>query len=373
MGLTYYHEDADGRWQFVKSFAASQLMVHGAKLMIEKRRPNYDEFSSSNNPPNSFPSGHTSAAFGGASFIYSRYGAQWGLPAYAMAAFTGYSWVYAEKHYWDDVIAGASIATLSSLYFVNSVNDDIAFLPCSDGLGVNIVMSSAVFDSRSSQEKKRYNTDFEGKYYFEFYPSISHFTSNDFAGGGTGIDYKHAENEIMTSAVRWSYQADSLNHLSFFWHPYEIRALGEVSGEQYHSRFMANDFRVSWLHHLPLTYRFPGKMGVSLVAQYTEAEIYKSPTSRSTQADKSEWFFYPMISGSLEYQFGNGIGLTASGSWGKNSKGKIRDASMEVNYRFDPRWDVGAGYNWYERDQPDSSSFRHIEFDNYYVKAGYRF
>ena len=49
------------------------------------------------------------SAFSGASFFDGRYGRAWGIPAYVGAVFTGYSRVYAEAHFVDDVVAGASI------------------------------------------------------------------------------------------------------------------------------------------------------------------------------------------------------------------------------------------------------------------------
>jgi len=53
--------------------------------LIDKRRPE----NSLNK--DSFPSGHASAAFQGASFIQRRYGWKHGKYAYLLAAFVGYS------------------------------------------------------------------------------------------------------------------------------------------------------------------------------------------------------------------------------------------------------------------------------------------
>jgi hypothetical protein len=59
-------------------------------------------------------------AFTGASFLQTRYGWVWGLPAYFLAGLTGYSRIDAQAHYFDDVIAGASIAMLSNWYYATS-------------------------------------------------------------------------------------------------------------------------------------------------------------------------------------------------------------------------------------------------------------
>jgi len=109
-GATYFLDDKDGRRQFYKSFFTSLGVTFALKLSINKERPNHSD-------NNSFPSGHTSAAFHGAAFIQKRYGWKYAIPAYIGATFVGYSRVYAQKHYVEDVVAGAVIGILSSYYF----------------------------------------------------------------------------------------------------------------------------------------------------------------------------------------------------------------------------------------------------------------
>lgn len=109
---TFYLDDTEGRNQFYKSFLTTVVVTQGLKYVTHKQRPE-------NNGDNSFPSGHTSAAFQGAAFIQRRYGWKYGLPSYALASFVGYSRMEGEsdKHYPSDVIAGAAIGILSSYYF----------------------------------------------------------------------------------------------------------------------------------------------------------------------------------------------------------------------------------------------------------------
>ena len=104
--------DSEGTIQFLKSFLTNFVSTGALKLVIARERPD-----GSND--NSFPSGHTSAAFQGASFIHLRYGWEKSLPAYAGAAFVGFSRVYADKHYVSDVLAGAALGTLSSFLFTD--------------------------------------------------------------------------------------------------------------------------------------------------------------------------------------------------------------------------------------------------------------
>ena len=88
--------------QFTVEVANTNHIDLALKYGIDKTRPNGDCCES-------FPSGHTSIAFSGATFLAQRYGHKMVIPAYIMASFVGYSRVYADKHYWEDVLAGAAI------------------------------------------------------------------------------------------------------------------------------------------------------------------------------------------------------------------------------------------------------------------------
>jgi membrane-associated phospholipid phosphatase len=115
-GSTFYLKDKEGRIQFYKSFAVSWLTLQGLKCIISKSRPD-------NSDNNSFPSGHTSTTFQAAAFIRKRYGWKYGLPAYAGATFVAYSRVYADKHYVEDVLAGAAIGIVASEIFTTPRNN----------------------------------------------------------------------------------------------------------------------------------------------------------------------------------------------------------------------------------------------------------
>ena len=100
-------DDSEGRSQFLKSFLVNVGATSTLKFLVGRERPDGSD-------RRSFPSGHTSMAFQGASFIYFRYGGVPALAAFSGAVFTGYSRVFADKHYTSDVVAGAALGTLAS-------------------------------------------------------------------------------------------------------------------------------------------------------------------------------------------------------------------------------------------------------------------
>ena len=101
-GFSLYREDYDG----VLQLGVSEIFSVGSSLLLEhfvhEQRPDKSDYKS-------FPSDSTAVAFSAASFLQIRYGWDYGAPAYAVAAFVGYSRVEAKKHHWGDVLAGALI------------------------------------------------------------------------------------------------------------------------------------------------------------------------------------------------------------------------------------------------------------------------
>jgi hypothetical protein len=101
--------DQQGTLEFGESAGATLGLTYILKYSVSEKRPNGGS--------QSFPSAHTSISVSAAEFIRKRYGWEYGIPAYALAGFVGYSRVEANEHYPHDVIAGAAIGFASSFIF----------------------------------------------------------------------------------------------------------------------------------------------------------------------------------------------------------------------------------------------------------------
>ncbi len=110
LATTFIMNDKKGSWQFAKSLVLTGVLTYGLKFIVNKERPDMSN-------DNSFPSGHTSTTFQSASFIHTRYGLKYSVPVYALAGFTAFSRIDAEKHDILDIIAGAVIGIGSSYLF----------------------------------------------------------------------------------------------------------------------------------------------------------------------------------------------------------------------------------------------------------------
>lgn len=108
-GSTFGLRDWTGSLEFTESLGTTLGATYTLKYAVDERRPNGSKHS--------FPSGHTSASVSAAEFIRKRYGWEYGVPAYALAGFVGYSRVESREHYPHDVLAGAAIGLVSSFVF----------------------------------------------------------------------------------------------------------------------------------------------------------------------------------------------------------------------------------------------------------------
>ena len=108
-GATFGLRDWTGSLEYTESLGTTLGATYALKYTVDERRPN--------GGAHSFPSGHTSASVSAAEFIRKRYGWEYGVPAYALAGYVGYTRVASGEHYPHDVLAGAAIGFVSSFVF----------------------------------------------------------------------------------------------------------------------------------------------------------------------------------------------------------------------------------------------------------------
>ena len=130
---TWLLDDEKGREQLYWAAGTSLVLTYSLKYTIDERRPNGGNHS--------FPSGHTSSAFAGASFLQKRYGWRYGWPAYLGAAYTGWSRVELEAHHPHDVFAGAAVGILSSYLFTTPWRDETNLALFTDGDTIGLQMN----------------------------------------------------------------------------------------------------------------------------------------------------------------------------------------------------------------------------------------
>jgi membrane-associated phospholipid phosphatase len=121
LGLSLYNHDEEGLWQLGKAAVSNEVATDILKYNIDAPRPD--------GGGRGFPSGHSSRAFMGATFIYVRYGWEYGLPANIFAAATAWSRVDSGHHNWADVAAGAVLGIGISYFFSTPLSNNIVVYP----------------------------------------------------------------------------------------------------------------------------------------------------------------------------------------------------------------------------------------------------
>ncbi|WP_339656750.1 phosphatase PAP2 family protein [uncultured Maribacter sp.] len=124
-------KDKVGFWQLSKSVGTNLTATWILKYAINKPRPE------GRTDGHAFPSGHTSFAFQGASFLQKRYGWKYGVPAYLVAGFVGYSRLEGvnDRHDGWDILAGAAVGIGSTYLFTTPYLEEHLELSFDSGNG----------------------------------------------------------------------------------------------------------------------------------------------------------------------------------------------------------------------------------------------
>ena len=110
LGIKGKHNFRDRTMIYLMSNVFVGATVFSVKKFSHEYRPDNSNYLS-------FPSGHTAMAFAGAEFLRREYkdvSPWYGVAGYAMAAATGYLRMYNNKHWFNDVVAGAGVGIAST-------------------------------------------------------------------------------------------------------------------------------------------------------------------------------------------------------------------------------------------------------------------
>jgi membrane-associated phospholipid phosphatase len=127
-----------GDWQGLEDATFSLGLGEGialaGKSLVQEERPNHED-------DHSFPSGHATLAFAAATTMYRRYGWEFGAPAYAVAALTGYARFAAKEHHWWDVVAGAGFGVGAGWLMTQPLNKNVQLTPLALSKGAGLVLN----------------------------------------------------------------------------------------------------------------------------------------------------------------------------------------------------------------------------------------
>lgn len=120
LAIPAVQEDWTGDKEAAFSIGTAFAVTQGLKWAIDEERPDGSD-------NNSLPSSHAATSFASAGTLYRRYGWEVGLPAHAVATFVAVARVKADKHFVQDVVAGAVIGEASAWLLTNPANENVKY------------------------------------------------------------------------------------------------------------------------------------------------------------------------------------------------------------------------------------------------------
>ncbi len=357
--------DKEGTKQFAYAFGSAWTTTYALKYVASKARPNGDNRTS-------FPSGHTMSAIAGAAFIDGRFGKVVGIPAYALAAFTGYSRVHSEWHFQDDVIAGASIGMMYNWHFVTPLPGKVSILPTVGAQGVGFQVSIGAGNGEPDPE-----TESEPRgagYDFTFGPAFALSNVSGTPGSGTFqlTDLNGKNNPTTTAAVSVQIPVSPRGRIFVSYGPFEERDEGAFdhnvefggvyfpAGTEVHSAWRFYDFRAQYEHAVLDNRHWAVRVGAGVGSTYSYTALQAADESKSALVDDTVYYPYGHLS--LDYKFNERFSLTVLGEGIAISDEWYIDTGAYVNYRAARAWDFRLGYTYMARQ---------ISTDTYYSKMRY--
>lgn len=379
---TIIARDKEGAIMYTKSLVTQGVIIAAGKEIASKFRPNGDSTKS-------WPSGHTGAAFSGASFLYTRYGKVYGIPAYALAAFTGYSRVNADAHHVDDVLSGMSVGLFSNWFWVSPHESRVVAYPSvyNDKYYLNLKISEDPGKKKKADRKDR------GKYRYSLYfgpadqrNNIVRSPNNSNGTEFNLITFSERNDPTTTAMVQFDAKLSDASNLRFSVNPFEARDIGQFSqpvnfaGDTFpantdtYSRYRLTDIRLQYNYNLlSQNDKWDFKIGGAISAQRTVVELSSTDDPPTNYGKVDDWVFLPLINAEAAYNIGSNMALIAEGNWMSTSNDYNFDASLMFNYMFDRHWDAGIGYGEYKRRTDTSELFNSVKYNIVLLNVGYTF
>ena len=380
-GTTAIYKDWEGTKQYTYSLGTTVILTSLMKDTAEKMRP-------SSASKLSFPSGHTSAAFSAAAFVDTRYGHAWGVPFYALAAFTGYSRVVADAHHVDDVLAGMSVALFSNWYWVKPRNTNVAMVPIvvEDGVGVGVNVTEQMSNSKSisSITTKKYP---EWSYEMLFGPaSLQQNFVQAPAATGTEFnlfDFDKINDPTTTANIIVKSKLNKHHSVAFSVSPFEARDTGQFTnpvdfaGDTYPantdlvSAYRRTDLRLDYVYDLIPDRKGTIGVGASLAGLRTVVELATADATIANKVD--EWVVTGLLHLELAYPLSSRWEVWGEVNGANWSDIEHVDSTLMFYYQFDKHWRGGIGRGEYNSKLDTAELKNDLQYNIFKLSVAYTF
>ena len=385
LALTTLKRDGEGALQWTKTGAMAGAATGIFKAIGDKTRPN------AGTGRQSFVSGHSTGAFIGAAYTYTRYGKGWGIPAYGLAILTAYSRVCAQKHFADDVLGGAMVAMFANWYATSPHPDLMRVYPSFTSNGLALSWAGVFGGNREARDPE----NFEPRYrmVFEFGPTTQDKnivrTPNQ---GGTTVDLGALEAEFhMTARFIYERYLSKKHEITVWYGPLGMTDFDEptqpftVGGTSFDpndpdaaifdSNYRWVDVRAGYRYNLIDNAQWSARAGISLQYNLTEFEveqrnaqgvIVKNGSGRAED-------LLPLLHASAAYRFNERWSIEADFDGISTGSEKYVNAALWVSWRPSRIWDLGIGGRYIDGRLDSAKMFNEVRLTDLVFRIGRSF
>lgn len=374
---TFVAKDKAGRIQFLKAGAVTMGTVSILKLTNEKWRPNAGNAQS-------FPSGHTAGAFWGASFIGTRYGPKWGVPAYVLAALVGASRVDSQNHFADDVISGMSIALFSNWWITTPMRSKVALMPMmgNGGYGMSLSFGGGIGLADPDelpagwQPRFRYEWEWGASFTEEVQVTAPSATGTtfDIADSFTGSEQQ------ITAHISLEFILADRHEVMLRYFPYEVRDLGASatpigfagvtfpSNTLIYSAYRCYELKARWRFDLvPREDRWNLKAGLGMAWQDMETTLL----TRMLRSEVEDTTVLPIAHAHVSFKITPKLKVILEGDGMALGSDHTVDGALIFRYQIDRQWDVSLGYRVWARRTSDTTITNKLWMHRGVIGLGY--
>ncbi len=355
LGTAAAHRDFVGMIEYGASAAVSGVTTDLLKDGIEKWRPDASDATS-------FPSGHTTGMFASAAFLHTRYGSKVGVPAYCAAILGAASRVHAQRHFFDDVIAGASIAMLTNWLLVRP------YTP---------VTSAHCPTLCRSRKAWRFEFNVGGSWHDKNVVKIPAGSANRLDFG----DFNELNDPAVYTSASLEWRGPRHHEVALLLLPYDIQDEGLLTGPftadgttfapgvLTETRYTTNEARLRWRYRWCPTSCWTLKAGAFL--SFTE---YRLEVSQGALREVgSSRVINPGVHALAEYAFARRWRLHLAQDFQYWENELAWETWLGLKLQINHSWDLGIGGRYTYREIDNDDFFN--EFSNIagFVSFGYSF
>ena len=358
LGTAALHRDFVGMVEYGVSAGLTGALSDAMKEGYAKWRPDASDNTS-------FPSGHTTGMFSSAAFLHTRYGSKVGVPAYCAAILGAASRVHAQRHFFDDVLAGASLAMMMNWLFVRPYKP--AFCEECPTMA-------------KSRKTWRYEFNLGGSWHDKNVIKVPSGSPNRLDFG----EFNDLNEPAVYTSASLEWRGPRHHEVALLFLPYDIQDLGILSqnftangttflaGNETRTRYTSNEVRLRW------RYRWcPGNCGWVLKAgAFASLVDYRAEISQAGIREVgSSVVVNPGVHGLAEYRFG------PNDRWRMHFEQDFQwwpdefawETWAGIKYQINHSWDLGLGGRYTYREIDNDDLFN--EFSNIaaFLSFGYTF